>query len=134
MGVVVQGLQAFSQTREDAMPSTADIRQSREADPVRRQLAARGGDWRRLDFEDVAISLPALRAVKETAKEILAGLAPVSLHKGLTVGDAVAVMTRHVFWERGSGRLTMCAEVAGRAVCMGIPAGHWRLRGQGATN
>ena len=111
------------------MPTTPNIRtRARAADPVRSRLAATGGDWRRLDFEDVAISLSALQAVKETAREILAGLAPVSLRKGLTVGDAVAVMTRHVFWERGSGRLTMCAEVAGRAVCMGIPAEHWRLR------
>lgn len=106
----------------------------RAADPVRRQLAARGGDWQRLDFEDVAISMAALGAVKETAREILAGLSPISLRKALTVGDAVAVMTRHVFWERGSGRLTMCAEVAGKAVCMGIPADHWKMRGQGISH
>ncbi len=116
------------------MPSARCTQRARTPDPVRRQLAARGGDWRRLDFEDVAISVPALRAVKETAREILAGLVPVTRRSGLTVGDAVAVMTRHVFWERGSGRLTICAEVAGRAVCMGIPAGHWRLRRQGADN
>ena len=116
------------------MPTTPCNAQRRPADPVRSRLAARGGDWRRVDFEDVAISMPALRAVKETAREILAGLTPVTRRSGLTVGDAVAVMTRHVFWERDSGRLTMCAEVAGKAVCMGIPAGHWQLRAQGGMN
>ena len=116
------------------MPSTIETRRSRPSDPVRRRLAATGGDWRRVDFEDVAISLAALQMVKETAREILAGLAPVSLRSGLTVGDAVAVMSRHVFWERYSGRLTLCAEVAGRAVCMGIPAEHWRIRRHAADN
>lgn len=84
--------------------------------------------WHELDMEDVTISGPALEAVKRIAQSILAGRVPPDRLRRVTVGDAVALLTRRLYWDDQSGCLYLCSDMEGNTLCLPIPSDHWGVK------
>jgi len=43
------------------------------------------------------------------------------------LGDIVKLFAAKLFWSEAGGELIMCGAVAGRTVCLPVPAGHWNV-------
>lgn len=91
-------------------------------------------DWHAIEFEDVAVTPKALDAIKQAARDILPKYVPPSAMENLTVADGLALLTRDLFWEEGSGRLYLCSEIGDRRICLHVPAEHWQFRVTGLTH
>ncbi len=91
-------------------------------------LEAQGGVWHSIDFEDVSISAPALEALKKAAREILPRFVPLQDLKNLTVADSLCLLTRYIFWDEESHRLSLCTELGDRRYCLYLPESHWGIK------
>ena len=84
--------------------------------------------WHELEMEDVTISSPALEAVKRIAQSILVGRVPQDKLRKVTVGDAVALLTKSLYWDEESGCLYLCSDMDGNTLCLPIPSDHWGVK------
>lgn len=81
-----------------------------------------------IDFEDVALSIEALRMVRAAAVELCRRYMPAVDHERMTYSQCVGVFLDHCFWSEETGRLILCADIAQRSVCLPIPEEHWMVR------
>lgn len=106
-----------------------------QADPqgsrILNALEKEGAGWHRVAMGDIAISESALVALRTAGKKILSRHVPADNLRTLTMGDAVALMSRHMFWNENSGKLMVCAHLGGTNYCLPIPPEHWTIRQDG---
>ncbi len=108
-----------------AAPDGADVRQL---------LENRGGEWRRLHPEEVAISEAAMQAIHKAARQILARHVPFDKLEKVSFGDALTLLSSHIFWEEESGKLFLCSELGRSTYCLDVPADQWAVRTVGGVH
>lgn len=80
-----------------------------------------------IDSMDVAISGEALDAVDRAARSLLSGTMGAAGVASLSLADIVKLFAENLFWSEQGGELILCAAVAGRTLCLPVPAGHWSV-------
>ncbi len=81
-----------------------------------------------IDFQDVAISTVAVKAILKAAKAVMHNFMPGSRPEKLSSSQAIALFVDRVFWDEDSGGLIMCADIDQRCFCIPIPQKHWHLK------
>lgn len=81
-----------------------------------------------IDYEDVNISVSAIRSLRRAADQLLSGYAPDAVERRLSPAKAVALFIDRLFWDEATGELIMCSDLAESSFCLPIPKDHWGLR------
>jgi hypothetical protein len=81
-----------------------------------------------LDFQDLAISTVAVKAVLDAAKAVMEQFMPGSRPEKLSASQAIALFADRVFWEEDTGKLILCSDYDHRSFCLPIPSDHWHLK------
>lgn len=86
-----------------------------------------------IDFEDVALTIEALRMIRAATDELYRRFMPGVDPAKLTYSQCVGIFLDHCFWSEETGRLILCADIAERSVCLPIPEEHWMVRNTHVT-
>lgn len=86
-----------------------------------------------LDSADVAISHEALSAIGKAARSLLSAALGTAGAGDMPVGEIVKLFASKLYWNEAGGELIMCAAIAGRTVCLPVPAGHWNVPVRGSV-
>lgn len=91
-------------------------------------LAEVSGRLHPLDYEDVCLSVAAMRVIRKAGEDMLARHAPEASHKALSAAKAVALFVDRVFWNERTGDLVLCSDLAPGGLCLPVPKGMWAMR------
>jgi hypothetical protein len=86
-----------------------------------------GTDLDELDYEDLALSSAGIRLVHRAALDVLRRFISVE-EAELSLARALALFLDHVFWNKETGGLILCADFPERSYCLPIPRGLWAVR------
>jgi hypothetical protein len=86
-----------------------------------------------IDMQDVALTPVGALMVSKAAKAVMARRLPSLNLDGLSLHNTLALFLDQLFWEEGSGRLLMCADLPDVCYCLPIPAEHWKVLTTGQT-
>ena len=86
-----------------------------------------------IDMQDVALTPAGALMVRKAAKAVMERRLPSLDVDGLSLHNTLALFLDQLFWEEGSGRLLMCADLPGVCYCLPIPAEHWKVLTSGQT-
>ncbi|NCD25553.1 MAG: hypothetical protein EOL86_08185 [Deltaproteobacteria bacterium] len=80
-----------------------------------------------IDVQDVALTPVGAHMARQAAKALMETCLPSLDMDGLSPRNTLALFLDRLYWEEGSGRLLMCADLPGVRYCLPIPARHWRV-------
>lgn len=86
-----------------------------------------------IDMQDVALTPVGALMVRKAAKVVMGYRLPSLDVEGLSLRNTLALFLDKLYWEEGSGRLLMCADLPGVCYCLPIPAKHWKVLTAGQT-
>lgn len=118
----MQKRQNTSPERAKSLPATLDAKGG-----LGEALSLDSASLHELDYEDVALSLHALRLVRSTAVKVLRRFCAVGENE-LSLSRSLALFLDKVLWDEDSGGLILCAEFPGQRFCLPIPCGEWGLK------
>lgn len=120
-------LRMFRNLKEDAMNASTDF------DSVRLRHGFDERVLHAIDMQDVALTPAGALMVRKAAKAVMERRLPSLNVDRLSLHNTLALFLDQLFWEEGSGRLLMCAELPGVCYCLPIPAEHWKVLTSGQT-
>lgn len=87
-----------------------------------------------LDQDDVALTREGVECLKKAAQVALTPRMDRESLKNVSLAEALVLFSQHMFWDEGDGRLLLCANLGGEAVCIPIEAGHWTVTIRGSVH
>lgn len=81
-----------------------------------------------IDFQDLAISIVAVKVILKAARDVMRKFMPGSRPEKISTSQAIALFVDRVFWDENSGKLILCSDMDHRSFCIPIPSEHWHLK------